>query len=147
MGEPVRERAVVREQECARRVGVEPADGNHPRGMLDQVDDSRAALRIARRRDDAGRLVEKHVGKRLWRDRPPVQFDRVALADESAEIAELAVHAHAAGADEFVRLAARRHACAREVCIEAHADDFSRSAGTRKRRSLTSRTMRSIFRG
>ena len=42
MGEPVGERAVVRQQERARRVGVEPADGDDARGVLDEVDDGRA---------------------------------------------------------------------------------------------------------
>ena len=42
MREPVRELAVVREQERAGRVGVEAADGHDPRGMVDELDDGAA---------------------------------------------------------------------------------------------------------
>ena len=47
MREPVRERAVVREQERAGRVDVEPADRDDARLVLDQVDDGRPSLRVA----------------------------------------------------------------------------------------------------
>ena len=40
--EPVRELAVVREQERAGRVGVEAADRNDARGVVDEVDDGAA---------------------------------------------------------------------------------------------------------
>ena len=47
--EPVRELAVVREQERAGRVGVEPADRDDARLVRDEVDDGAAALRVAAR--------------------------------------------------------------------------------------------------
>ena len=78
MREPVRELAVVREQERAGRVGVEAADGDDARRVVDEVDDGRRALRVARGRDDAGGLVEQHVGERLRRDRLAVELDAVA---------------------------------------------------------------------
>ena len=68
------ELAVVRQQEGAGRVGVEAADGDDSGGMVDEIDDGRASMRIARGRDDAGRLVQQDVRKRLGGDaasRPP----------------------------------------------------------------------------
>ena len=59
MGELVGELAVVREQEHAGRVGVEPADGDDPRGML-----RRARRRSAVRRGSRA-VVTTPAG--LWR--------------------------------------------------------------------------------
>ena len=73
MREPVRELAVVREQDRAGRVGVEAADGNDARRVVDEADDRRAALRVARGRDDAGRLVQQHVGELLLLQRLAVE--------------------------------------------------------------------------
>jgi hypothetical protein len=47
--EPVRERAVVRQQERAGRVGVEPSDGDDPRLVPDEVDDGLPSPRIPSR--------------------------------------------------------------------------------------------------
>ena len=49
MREPVGEIAVVREQEHAARVDVQPADRNDARLVADEIDDGRAALGIAAR--------------------------------------------------------------------------------------------------
>ena len=49
MREPVRELAVVREQQRAGRVGVEAADGDDARGVVDELDD-RAACPAGRAR-------------------------------------------------------------------------------------------------
>jgi hypothetical protein len=57
VGEPVREVTVVREEERARRVGVEAADRDDAGRVVDEVDDGRATLRIAHGRDRSGRLV------------------------------------------------------------------------------------------
>ena len=72
------ERAVVREQECAGRVGVEAADGNDARRVADEVDDGSARMGVARGGDRAGGLVEQHVGELLRRDRLAVDLDAVA---------------------------------------------------------------------
>ena len=64
MREPVRERAVVRQQERAGGVGVEPADRDDTRLGGTSATTVVRPLRIARGRDDAGRLVEQHVGER-----------------------------------------------------------------------------------
>ena len=121
MREPVRERAVVREQERARRVDVEPADRDDPRLVLDEADDGRPALRVARGRHDPRRLVQEHVGERLLRDRPPVDLDGVGGLHERVQLPGLAVDAHAAGLDQLVGLPARRDAGAREVGVQPHA--------------------------
>ncbi len=49
MGEPVRERAVVREQERSGRVGVEPSDRDDARLVGHELDDGRPSLRVAAR--------------------------------------------------------------------------------------------------
>ena len=71
VGEPVRELAVVREQERAGRVGVEAADRDDPRLVADEADDRRPPVRVARGRDDARRLVQEHVREPLRRERRP----------------------------------------------------------------------------
>ena len=59
MGEPVRERAVVGEQDQAGGVDVEPPDRVEPPRSADERDDRRAALGIGRGGDDPGRLVQR----------------------------------------------------------------------------------------
>ena len=74
MRESVREIAVVRQQERAGRVDVEPPDRDDARLGGNEVDDGPPSVRVARRRDDAGRLVQEHVRERLRLDalrRPP----------------------------------------------------------------------------
>ena len=87
MRQPVSELAVVRQQQHAGRVGVEPADGDDARRVVDEVDDGRPALRIARGRDDAGRLVQEDVGEALLRERPAVELDPVVRGDERVQLA------------------------------------------------------------
>ena len=61
VGEPVGQIAVVGQQQQPLGVGVEAADGEHPRLGRHQVDHGRAALRVARRGDHPGRLVQQVV--------------------------------------------------------------------------------------
>ena len=77
MREAVGEVAVVRQQKRAGRVRIEPPDRHDARRMRDEVDDGAASLRISRRRDDAGRLVEQDVGEPLLRERLAVEADVV----------------------------------------------------------------------
>ena len=93
VGEPVRELAVVREQERAGRVRVEPADRDDARLVADEADDGRPPVRVARGRDDARRLVQEHVGEPLRRERPPVELDPAARLDERVQLPGLAVDA------------------------------------------------------
>jgi len=55
----------------------EPADRDDPRLVVDERDDGRTPLRVARRRDHAGGLVEEHVGQTLLGDRLPVDLERL----------------------------------------------------------------------
>ena len=121
--QPVRELAVVGEQQRAGRVGVEPADRDDARRMVDQLDDGAPALRVARGRDGAGRLVQEHIGERLQLERRAVQLDPVAALDERVQLPRLAVDGHAAGLDQLVGAAARGNAGPGEVGVEAHRRD------------------------
>ena len=118
--EPVGELAVVGEQEHTGRVGVEPADRDDARRMVDEVDDRRPAARVARRRDDPGRLVQEHVGELLLRERLPVELDPVTRRDERVQLPGLAVDRDAAGLDQLVGTAPGGDAGAGEPGIQAH---------------------------
>jgi hypothetical protein len=78
MGETVRERAVVREQERAGRVRVEPAHRDDALGQVDEVDDGGTSLGVARRRDGAAGFVQEDVGEPLGGDGLAVHRDHVA---------------------------------------------------------------------
>ena len=127
MREPVRERAVVRQQQCAGRVGVEAADGDDARRVRDEADHRRASLRVARGRDDAGGLVQEDVGEPLLRERLAVEAHVVVGADERVELPGRAVHGDAAGLDQLVGGASGRHPGAREPCVQSHARIVARS--------------------
>ena len=120
MRQPVGEVAVVREQQHAARVDVEPSH-RHDAGVVpDEVDDRRAALRVARRRDDAERLVEQDVRELLLADAVAVDLDDVPGGDEGVELTALTVDRDPARLDQLVCGAAGGDAGAREVAVEAH---------------------------
>ena len=112
--------SVVREQERAGRVRVEAADGHQPRRMVDEVDDGRASLRVARRRDDAGRLVQEDVGELLRRDAAPVDLDHIPSPNEVVQLAAASVDRDAPGLDQLVGAAARGDPGTGEVGIQSH---------------------------
>ena len=118
--EPVREIAVVREEEGAGRVDVEPPDRDDPRLGGNEVDDRSPSVRVARRGDDAVGLVQQQVRERLRLDTRTVDLDDIALPHVGVQLSWLAVHAHPPLADELVGAASRRDAGAREVGVEAH---------------------------
>src|SRR5436190_938386 len=118
--EPVRERSIVRQQDCAGRVRVETPDGNDALRQVDQVDDGRPSVRIPKGRDRFGRLVEEDVREPLRGDGLAVDVDGVAGPDEGVQPARLAVDADAPGLDELVGATPRRDAGARDVRIETH---------------------------
>ena len=118
--EPVRERAVVGEQQRAGRIGIEAADWNHARLVRHELDDRRSALRIVRGRDDACGLVQQQVRELLLRDLATVDLDAVGRLHEGVELPRLAVDEHAAGFDQVVGLAPRRHSGPCEIRVEAH---------------------------
>ena len=116
----MRERAVVREQERAGRVGVEAPDRNDARLSRNELDDGGTSLRIARGRHDAGRLVEQEVREALERDGRAVDRDLVARLDERVELPGLSVDEDASGLDQVVGAASRRDAGAGEIGVETH---------------------------
>jgi hypothetical protein len=118
--EPVRELAVVRQEQRTRRLGVEPADRDHARRMVDEPDDRRPPLRVAGGGDDARRLVEQDVRELLLREPLAVQSHVVGGADERVELRRAAVDRDTARFDQLVRLASRRDARAREPGVQAH---------------------------
>ena len=126
VGEPVRELAVVREQEGTRRVGVEATDRDDARLVVDEPDDRGPTLRVARSGDGAGRLVQEHVGQPLQLDPAPVELDPVAALDERVQLPRLAVDRHAAGLDQLVGLAPGGDAGSREVGVEPHLRHYRR---------------------
>jgi uncharacterized protein with GYD domain len=120
VGEPVRERPVVRQEQSAGRLHVQAADRDDPLRQVDEVDDRRPSLRVAGRRDRPRGLVQEDVGELLRGDRLPVHLDAVAPLDERVQLPRLAVDPDAARLDQLVRLAARGYACPGEICIQAH---------------------------
>jgi len=118
--EPVRERAVVREQERAGRVRVEAADRNDALREVDEIDDGPAPARIPGRRHRPGRLVQEDVGEPLRHDRVSVHFDAVSARDERVQSARITVDGDAARLDQIVRAPARRDPGAREIGVQPH---------------------------
>ena len=86
----MREVPVVRQQQHPARVDVEAADRHDARVVTDEIDDRRPALRVARRRDDAERLVEQDVGELLLPDPVAVDLDDVPRRDERVQLARAA---------------------------------------------------------
>ncbi len=115
------ERAVVGEQERARRVRVQTSDRHDAPLVAHEPDDRRPPVRVAGGRDHARGLVQEHVRRRLRLDGLPVHLDAVARVDVGGQTGRLAVHAHAPGPDELLDRAARAQARAGEVGVQAHA--------------------------
>ena len=124
--EAMREVTVVRQEQRARRVGIEPPDRDDARGMVDQVDDGRPSLRVARGRHRAGGLVQQDVGERLLRERLAVEAHLVGRLHGGVELPHLAVHGDAAGLDQLVGLAPRGDPGARDEGVEAHLPSLKR---------------------
>ena len=94
--------------------------GTTRESWLDERDDGRPALRVARGRDDTVRLVQEHVAELLLARPARRRPRRPRGLDERVQLAGLAVHLHAARLDQLVRLAARRDAGAGEEGVQAH---------------------------
>ena len=121
--EPVRERAVVGQQDEPGGVGVEPAHRVQPPGAGDERDDRRPALRVVGGRDHAARLVDGVDGALAGRDahRLAVDLDRHAAVDIARRVAhELAAHRHTAREHELLGGAPRGDTRVGEVLGEAH---------------------------
>jgi hypothetical protein len=118
--EPVRERAVVREQQRAGGVDVEAPDRDDARLVPDHVDHRSPPLRVARRRHDPLRLVEQDVPQPLHAHALAVHLHAVGGAHVGVELAARAVHRHAARFDQIVGRTAGGDTGPGEVRIQAH---------------------------
>ena len=108
----MRQVAVVGQQDQAARLGVEPSDRVETAvaGNADEIDDGRAPVRVAGRRDDARRLVERvdDADRGPGADELAVDLDPLVAADVAGRIGDdHAVHADALVEDELLGGAAR----------------------------------------
>jgi hypothetical protein len=110
-------RTVVREQERSGRVGIQAPDRDDAALMAHQADDGRPPLRIAGRRHDPSRLVQKDVGERLRLHRAPVQLHAIAPLDEGRQPGDLAVDPDAPGTDQLLGATPRGDSRPREVSV------------------------------
>ena len=120
MREPVRERAVVRQQQDAGRVAVEPADGDDPYVALTRsttVGRPLGSLAVV--------IVPRGLLSSTWRSaclptsRPSTRTTSVAL-DERVELPGAPVDRHPAGLDQLVGAATGGDTGAGEERVEAH---------------------------
>ncbi len=120
MSEPVRERAVVRQQQRAGGVRVEAAYWHDALGDVHELDHGRPSLWIPRCRDRARRLVQEHVRQFLGRYQFTVDLDQVTGLDERVQPSRLTVHGHTAGLDQVVGGSPGGDAGPGEIGVEAH---------------------------
>jgi hypothetical protein len=108
--QPVGELAVVRQQQGAARVKIEPADGVEAHARVrHEVGHRRAALGVAERGDDEPRFVQHDVDGVLVHDAVAIELDLVVPGVSSrAELGDDgAVDAYPTAGDEILRGTAR----------------------------------------
>ena len=122
MGEALCEIAVVRQNEKAFGLRVEPADIEKTRQMRrQQIEDRVARLRITPRGNETCRLMQHDVKPALTVDKFAVDLDVISFTWLRAEIsADLAVERDATGGDQFIAMPARTQTGRGEVAVEAH---------------------------
>ena len=122
MGELLCKLAVIRENEQAFSLRVEPADVEKLRKFLrKQIEDRVAGMGVFARGDKTGRLVQHDRERRIEMQQPAIDFNVIARGRLRAEVgADLAVNHHASSCDQFVAMTARTDASGGEVAIEAH---------------------------
>ena len=96
MRKPVGERPVVREQQRAGGVGVQPPDRHDARLVPDELRRPSAAPEGRAQSSRRRRLVEQDVRERLRLDEPAVDLDLVACSDDGVQLARHPVDDHAA---------------------------------------------------
>ena len=116
----MREWAVVGEEQCAGRVGVEATDRDDAFRKVDEFDDGPATLRIGCRRHRRSRLVQEDVGEALGRDLPAVHLDTIGGFDMRVQLSSLAVDPHTSGLDQLVGRAPRGDSRAGEIRVQTH---------------------------
>src|SRR5690606_15975088 len=121
--EPVRDVALVREQEEPLALHVEASHVEEPPVLLgNQVINGRPTLRIGARGNVTPRLVEREPDRPGQSDGPSVHVDPIPLGiDARAQLGDdLAVDAHAALPDHLLGRAPRGDAGAGEEFLEPH---------------------------
>ena len=117
MRQPLSQLAVVGHQQQPFAVVIQAADWEEPLWKIDQLDHRRPALRIVGGGHDAGRLMQHHVRARAdLPDWPAIHNDLVLFRVDACagHKHDLAVHRHAAGADELLAIAPRGDAGTRQ---------------------------------
>ncbi len=117
--------AVVGQQDQAGRLGVETTDRVEPAvpGRANQIDDGRAAVRVARGGNDAGRLVERvdDADGRRAADVLAVDLDPLLAADVAGRVGDhLAIDEDAPVEHELLGGSARGDARVGEMFGETH---------------------------
>jgi len=120
MREPMRERAVVGEDEHSSRIAVEAPHGDDADLPAHEVDHRRSTARVARRRDRPPRLHEQYVAQSALPDLPAVDPHDIGALDERVELPRGIVHGHLPRLDQLVGLATRGDTSTGEEGIEAH---------------------------
>ena len=122
MREPVRELAVVRQQQRAGRVRVEPPDRHDALGQVHERDDRAAAPadRDAVVTTPAG-LCSSTYASRCFATARPSTSTRSRAATNVFSCPASPLTRHAPGLDQLVRLPPRRDAGPREVRVQTHA--------------------------
>ena len=127
VNDAVRQIAVVRDQQQAFAVFVQPPDAEKlVRGVFrrNQIEDRSGVVRVEIRADAAARLVhhQNDAGTRLERNFLPVQAHVVFAGNDAlAEFGDAAVHGNRALGDQFFRRAARTDFCLREEFLQSDA--------------------------
>ena len=96
---------VVRAQESAARVEVEPSNRDHAHSnRLQQLSDRWAPFRIAQRTHHAARLVQHDINERLWHQPITIDLDlRFACINPHTQLIDYpAIHFDAPLGDQFL---------------------------------------------
>ena len=120
MSEPLREVAIVRENQQTFALRVETANVEEPRQFCRQeIEDGVAGVRILTSGDEAFRFVQENVEKPLgWPNEFAIYFDVIAFGWLRAEIrAGLTVYCDAASRDQLIAMSARTNTCGRKEAI------------------------------
>ena len=130
MHQALREIAVVRQDQQAFTLRVEPADVEKPRHLRrQQIEDGVARVGIAPSRDVTHRLMQQNVEPLLRSDHFAPDFDVIAFRRLDAEVgADAAVDGDTPCRDQFIAVAARPDTGRREKTIEAHREWGSATA-------------------
>jgi len=118
----LREFTVIRQQQQAFALSVEPADvGERRKFRREQIVNRIGYVWIASRTDESSRFIEQNVNGRGLMNEFAIDFDVIGCRWLEMKIAtRFSIHGDATAGDQFVRAAPRSHAGGSEKAIEAH---------------------------